>query len=98
MQMGGMPRWLQTVRGLPLVLIGAGLLLTAASETIGNIVVLVGGLGLAGVALALWANPGSFRDDKGLFGLGSRRSPQVMAAIMIVLGLSFVVTSALRLA
>src|SRR3954470_21648181 len=46
-----MPKWLVW---LPAILITVGLLLTAASDTAGNIVVLVGGLGLVWVGLTGW--------------------------------------------
>ena len=80
-----MQKWLLPVSVL---LVIGGLVLTAASETIGNIVVLVGGLGQVGGGLALWTNPSPSS------GLGH---PRVWAAVFLVVGASFVVESAVAL-
>jgi hypothetical protein len=83
---GEMQKWLSTVSVL---LVIGGLVLTAASETVGNIVVLVGGLAQVWVGLALWTNPSLSS------GLGH---PRVWAAVFLVVGASFVVESAITLA
>jgi hypothetical protein len=81
---GATLRWLIWVSVL---LIIGGLILTVASETIGNIVVLVGGLGQVWGGVALWTNPS----------LSDLHRPRVWAAIYFVLGASFVVQSVLAL-
>lgn len=81
-----MPKWLVW---LPAILITVGLLLTAASDTAGNIVVLVGGLGLVWVGLTLWTNPSLFSGGPG--------NPRLWAALLIALGVSFAVTSVIAL-
>lgn len=83
--MGGATlNWL--IRVSVLLIIG-GLILTVASETIGNVVVLVGGLGQMWGGAALWTNPS----------LSTLGRPRVWAAIFFVLGASFVVQSVVEL-
>ena len=94
----GAPRWLQSVRWLPLVLVVAGVVVAAASETAGSVLVLTGALGQVGIAAVLWSNPGLFSNDLGLFGFGSRRSPRATAAILIAISVFLIVLSIARLA
>jgi hypothetical protein len=79
-----MPRWLL---GVSVLLIIGGLVLTTASETTGNILVLVGGLAQMWAGVAVWTNPS----------VSNLSHPRVWAAIFFALGVSFVVQSVLAL-
>jgi hypothetical protein len=78
-------RWIIRVSVL---LVISGLLLTATSERIGNLVILVGGIGQVWGAVEIWTNPG----PSGL------SHPRVWAGIFLALGVSFIVPSAIFLA
>jgi hypothetical protein len=79
-----MPRWLL---GVSVLLIIGGLVLTTASATTGNILVLVGGLAQVWAGAAVWTNPS----------VSNLGHPRVWAAIFFALGVSFVVQSVLAL-
>jgi hypothetical protein len=81
------PRWL--MGWWPVVLIFGGIVLTAASDTAGNILILIGAIAQIGVVAMRW--------NYGVYGDRSRSAAAVMSVLLVALAVAFIVFSLGRL-